>query len=329
MGCPRGRPGRPRRAPGPGDRHRGLRRAPAVPAAVHDRLHPRPPRLVLRPARPGLDDPTPGHHACQPHASHWCWFQYLKLHDPAPHQRSRQRTHRRTPADAPSRPLAGHRGRQAEHGQRARRGGLRQHPPGDPRAGDARRARRWSHERGGTTSGDTQGRRRRPRVRGRAVARRRTWRSVSWPRPSVWQRVSSSPDTVGISAGLLGRRTTSVTPADATVVISSILAIVVLATILPAWRAARTSTVQALPATQATPLVAIASSSHSRAGFPPPACLGLRLVARRPRRAMLTTLSVAVAVCAGVVVLFAQSSLQAERGNPGDPPTPRSRSCTP
>ena len=132
-----------------------------------------------------------------------------------------------------------------------------------------------------------------------------------------------TPTLVGISAGLLGREgTTSVSPADAAVVVGSILAIVVLATILPAWRAARTSTVKALGNRGHAPrrhrLVVALSGRLPAAGL-----LGLRLVARRPRRAMLTTLSVAVAVCAGVVVLFAQSSLHAERGNAGGPADPQ------
>ncbi len=132
-----------------------------------------------------------------------------------------------------------------------------------------------------------------------------------------------TPTLVGISAGLLGRQgTTTMSPADAAAVIGSILAIVALATILPAWRAARTSTVQALGNRGHNPrrhhLVVALSSRLPAAGL-----LGLRLVARRPRRAVLTILSVGVAVCAGVVVLFAQSSLQAERGNAGGPADPQ------
>jgi putative ABC transport system permease protein len=59
------------------------------------------------------------------------------------------------------------------------------------------------------------------------------------------------------------------------------------------------------------------------ARLPAPGLLGLRLAARRPRRTTLTSLSVAVAVCAAIVVLYAQSSLRAEGGNAGGPANPQ------
>ena len=132
-----------------------------------------------------------------------------------------------------------------------------------------------------------------------------------------------TPRLVGISAGLLGHvGGTSVTPTDAAVVIGAGLGIVVLATAVPAWRAAQTSTVSALADSGQRPrrrglLVAVS------ARLPAPALLGLRLAARRLRRAALTCFSVALAVCASTVVLFAQSSLHAERGNAGGPADPQ------
>ncbi|HEY2879078.1 ABC transporter permease [Nocardioides sp.] len=132
-----------------------------------------------------------------------------------------------------------------------------------------------------------------------------------------------SPLLVGISAGLLGHvGGTSVTFTNAAVVFGAVLGIVVLAAAVPAWRAARTSTVRALTDSGHRPrrhrlLVALS------ARLPGPALLGLRLTARRLRRAALTGFSVAVAVCAGTVVLFAQSSLHAERGNAGGPADPQ------
>lgn len=131
-----------------------------------------------------------------------------------------------------------------------------------------------------------------------------------------------TPKLVGLSAGLLGRAgTTSVTLADAAVVLGLILAVVLLAAAVPATRAARTSTVRALdgrgPAPRRGRLVVALS-----ARLPAPALLGMRLAARRPRRTALTTLSVAVAVCAGVVVLFARASLHAEHGTVGGPADP-------
>ena len=132
-----------------------------------------------------------------------------------------------------------------------------------------------------------------------------------------------TPRFVTLSAGLLGRvGATSVTVTDAVAVIGSVLLIVVVAAVVPAWRAARTSTVRALAEGGRTPrrggpLVALSAK------LPAPALLGLRLAARRPRRAALTTLSVAVAVCGSTVVLYAQTSLHAERGNAGGPADPQ------
>ena len=132
-----------------------------------------------------------------------------------------------------------------------------------------------------------------------------------------------TPRLVGLSAGLLGREgTTSVTLSDCLVVTGSILAVVMLATAVPAWRAARTSTITALGDSGHLPRrhrLVVALSAR----LPAPALLGVRLVARRPRRAALTTLSIAVAVCAAVVVLFAQSSLQVERDSAGGPADPQ------
>jgi putative ABC transport system permease protein len=132
-----------------------------------------------------------------------------------------------------------------------------------------------------------------------------------------------TPLLVGISAGLLGHvGGTSVTAADASLVVGAVLAIVVAATTVPAWRAARTSTVRALADGGHRPRrrgLLVALSSH----LPTPALLGLRLASRRLRRSALTSFSVAVAVCGSTVVLFAQSSLHAERGNTGGPSDPQ------
>jgi putative ABC transport system permease protein len=132
-----------------------------------------------------------------------------------------------------------------------------------------------------------------------------------------------TPRLVGLSAGLLGKRgATSVTTTDAALVVGAVLAIVLLATSGPALRAARTSTVTALRDSGHAPrrhrLVVAVSARLPTAGL-----LGVRLVARRPRRALLTVLSVGVVVCAGFVVLLAQSRLQTERGNAGGPVDPQ------
>jgi ABC-type lipoprotein release transport system permease subunit len=133
-----------------------------------------------------------------------------------------------------------------------------------------------------------------------------------------------APHLVTRSAGLLGRLgATSVTLADQLLVVAAVLLLVILASAVPAWRAARTSTVRALADAGRTPHRGRLLVPLSRR-LPVPALLGLRLAARRPRRAVLTTLSVAVAVCGSTVVLYAQASLRAEHnpgGGPADPLT--------
>jgi ABC-type lipoprotein release transport system permease subunit len=131
-----------------------------------------------------------------------------------------------------------------------------------------------------------------------------------------------APLLVTPSAGLLGSPgATSVRPADIAVVLGTMLAIIVLASTIPAWRAARTSTVRALADAGRAPrrsgtLIRLSSQ------LPAPGLLGVRLTARRPRRAILTTCSIAVAVCAAVVVIFAQAGMGAESGPSGGPADP-------
>lgn len=82
------------------------------------------------------------------------------------------------------------------------------------------------------------------------------------------------------------------------------LAVSLLATIAPAVQAARTSTVQALsdparPPRRGQVLIALST------WLPTPLLLGIRLTARRPRRAALGTLSVTVTV-AGIVAILVE-----------------------
>jgi putative ABC transport system permease protein len=130
-----------------------------------------------------------------------------------------------------------------------------------------------------------------------------------------------APRLVAISAGLLGHvGGTSVTLVDAALVTCAVLAIVVLAATVPAWRAARTSTIRALAGSGHAPrrhLLVVVLSSR----LPTPVLLGLRLAARR--RSALTAFSVAIAVCGSTVVLYAQASLHAERGDAGGPADPQ------
>ncbi len=132
-----------------------------------------------------------------------------------------------------------------------------------------------------------------------------------------------APRLVSLSAGLLGHAgATTLTMTEGAIVTGCVLAVVVVACAVPAWRAARTSTVRALTDGNHPPRrnrLVVAVSTR----MPTPALLGLRLAGRRPRRAVLTTLSVAVAVCGTVVVLYAQASLNADRGSAGGPTDPQ------
>ncbi len=137
-----------------------------------------------------------------------------------------------------------------------------------------------------------------------------------------------APLLVTPSAGLLGTRgPTTVTLRDDLTVTLAMVAIVALASLVPAWRAARTSTVRALADAGRRPrrsraLIAVSSM------LPPAGLLGLRLTSRRPRRAVLTAVSLAIAVAGTVVVLYARASLATEAGpasGPTDPTTAQLR----
>lgn len=113
------------------------------------------------------------------------------------------------------------------------------------------------------------------------------------------------------SAGLLG--TAGAPPLSMftiATVVAAALAVAVTAAFVPAIRAARTSTVRALadparPLRRRPWLIAISGR------LPAPLLLGLRIAARRPRRVLLSTLSVAVTVSGIVAILYAQASLNA------------------
>jgi putative ABC transport system permease protein len=90
-------------------------------------------------------------------------------------------------------------------------------------------------------------------------------------------------------------------------VVAAALAVTGLATLIPAHRAARTSMVAALADAARAPrrragLIAVS------ARLPIPLLIGLRLAARRPRRAALNAASVAITVAAIVAVLIYHAS---------------------
>jgi len=113
----------------------------------------------------------------------------------------------------------------------------------------------------------------------------------------------AAPAIASPGAGLVGTPgAPSLTPGTAGQVIGVALAVALVATALPALRASRISTVTALASSARPPhrrqwLVALS------AGLPVPLLLGLRMVARRPRRALLGAASIAVTVMGVVAVL--------------------------
>jgi ABC-type lipoprotein release transport system permease subunit len=111
-------------------------------------------------------------------------------------------------------------------------------------------------------------------------------------------------------AGLLGRAgAPSLTLSMVGQVTAVALGVAVVATFVPAVRAARTSTVHALadaarPPRRAPWLIAMS------ARLPVPLLLGLRVAARRPRRVVLSAVSVATTVTGIVAVLAARATIR-------------------
>jgi len=101
-------------------------------------------------------------------------------------------------------------------------------------------------------------------------------------------------------------------------VIAVTLGVAVVATFVPAVRAARTSTVLALadsarPPRRTSWLIAIS------ARLPVPLLLGLRIASRRPRRTLLGALSIAITVSGIVAVLAAYAHFYTEKAPGADP----------
>jgi ABC-type lipoprotein release transport system permease subunit len=114
-------------------------------------------------------------------------------------------------------------------------------------------------------------------------------------------------------AGLLGGAPApSLTLPIAAVAVAVALAVAVAATLVPAVRAARTSTVRALLGSARVPrrtgwLIALS------AGLPVPLLLSIRIAARRPRRVVLAVVSSAITVSGIVAVLAAHTQLDAQQ----------------
>jgi ABC-type lipoprotein release transport system permease subunit len=127
----------------------------------------------------------------------------------------------------------------------------------------------------------------------------------------------SAPLLIDSSAGMLGRATPPpLTLSTVGLVTAVALAVAVAATFVPAVRAARTSTVRALADSARAPgrtawLIALS------ARLPVPLLLGLRAAARRPRRAILAGISIAISVSGVVGALTAHAQLNADQPGAG------------
>jgi putative ABC transport system permease protein len=121
-----------------------------------------------------------------------------------------------------------------------------------------------------------------------------------------WQ---AAPLLTSPGAGLLGTAgAPALTPATVAVVVGAALAVAMVATFIPAIRAAQSSTVQAL-ANAARPPRRQAWLIRGSARLPVPLLLAIRLTARRPRRLLVSVLSITVTVSGIVAVLFAHATL--------------------
>jgi putative ABC transport system permease protein len=119
----------------------------------------------------------------------------------------------------------------------------------------------------------------------------------------------TAPLITDASAGLLGSAgAQTVTLSTAGVVTAVAVAVAVAATLVPAVRAARTSTVLAL-ADAARPPRRTAWLIALSARMPAPLLLGMRVAARRPRRTLLAVLSIAITVSGLVAALIAHADV--------------------
>jgi putative ABC transport system permease protein len=119
----------------------------------------------------------------------------------------------------------------------------------------------------------------------------------------------TAPALTEASAGMLGSAgAQTVTVSTAALVTAVAVAVAVAATLVPAIRAARTSTVLAL-ADAARPPRRTAWLIALSARLPVPLLVGLRMAARRPRRTVLATFSIAVTVSGLVAALAAHAEL--------------------
>lgn len=122
----------------------------------------------------------------------------------------------------------------------------------------------------------------------------------------------TAPLLANPGAGLIGAPgAPSLTVTTVTLVVVVALVVALIATLVPAVQAARTSTVGALAGVVRAPRRRAGVTAIS-ARLPVPLLLGLRLAARRPRRAILNAASVAVTVTGVVAVLVYHATLDSK-----------------
>jgi len=123
----------------------------------------------------------------------------------------------------------------------------------------------------------------------------------------------TAPLLTGPGAGLLGTPgAPPLTVVDVGVVVLVAVAVAVVAAVVPAFRSARTSTIRALADT-ARPPRRRALLVNLSARLPVPLLLAVRVAARRPRRVVLSALSIAVTVSGIVAVVLAHARLSASQ----------------
>jgi putative ABC transport system permease protein len=124
----------------------------------------------------------------------------------------------------------------------------------------------------------------------------------------------AAPLLSNVGAGLVGAPgAPALAPGTVGLVTAVALGVTLAATLVPAFRAARVSTVRAL-ASAARPPRRHAMLIKLAARLPVPLLIGLRLIARRPRRAALSAASTAVTVTGVVAVIAARHASSVETG---------------
>lgn len=117
-----------------------------------------------------------------------------------------------------------------------------------------------------------------------------------------------APTLTSVGSSLVGSPgTPSITLGSAAIVVAVSLAVAGAATMVPALKAARTSTVSALADSARAPRRRTLLISLSTR-LPVPLLLGIRLVARRPRRAVLTAIGITITTATIIAVLFVSAS---------------------